>query len=420
MKSFSPRVMLHLLFLSLASSAHAGGDKIGVMSSNASVTANGNAVAFAADFDGYFRIWTSDLTGRNLRRLSSTSTSSQQISHSEPAWSPDGRFIAYVSESEGKRDIWVMQADGGHPVRLTNSGGVNDQPSWAPDGSKIAYVSDKSGSRDIWMMNPDGSQPVRLTLSPNQENNPQFSPVGDRIVYSETGDASTIRVMNRDGSDARQITSGAFHDWEPHWGPQGIVFSSNRDRSGHWKLWVVQPDGSGLHRVADITGLDPKWLPDGRIAFTDEASESRALAVASVFDPQTGSKYPIVDVQGYLTSIDIRPNRATNNVNPRSNGKLQVAIISSPSFDATRRVALASLTFGRSGSEMSLVSCDKPSKDVNGDGIPDLLCRFRTATAAFTQASEVGVLRFIDSQGRPYEGRDTISIVPYDDPEDFK
>jgi Tol biopolymer transport system component len=404
-----------------AAQGGAATEKIGVMSTTPSPSPAGTEVVFSADFDGEFRIWAADVNGSRLRKLSTTLSNAESTAHLEPAWSPDGRYIAYTSEAGATTDIWVMQTDGGHAIRLTSSSGKNNQPAWSPDGAKIAFISDRAGTRDVWLMNPDGSQQQRLTTSPGEENNPHFAPSGDRVVFSETANGSaSIRVINRDGSGLRSLTANGFYDFEPHWGAPGIAFSSNRDGSGRWKIWVVQPDGSGLRKLPDATGHDPRWMRDGRILFTDEPTSSRALAAVSVLDPQSGRKQIVVDVQGYEARVDIRPNRRENQVNPRSRGKLEVAVLSTATFDATKVVDQQTLTFGRTGSEASLSSCSKASRDLNGDGIPDLLCRFQTSAAAFNATSSSGVLRFLDTKGRPYEGRDTIVIVPHEDPSDLR
>ena len=191
--------------------------------------------------------------------------------------------------------------------------------------------------------------------------------------------------------------------------------------SGRFKIWMVQPDGSNLSKVGDVAGHDPIWLPDGRIAFTASGgAASKALAVVSILNPATGETQPVADVQGYITPIDIRPGKTSNQVNPKSMGRAQVAILSTRTFDATTAVVQASITFGRTGAESSLTSCSKTFKDVNGDGLPDLTCRFALRYAGFQMGNTVGILRFANARGRPYEGRDMITTVLEDDPEDFK
>jgi len=138
--------------------------------------------------------------------------------------SPDGRRIAFMSFREGKSGIWVMNADGSSPTRLTTShtstrlragrrrdadcvrrGGGDDieiyvintdgsgltqltnspppvwnfQPAWSPEGRQIAFTSNRDGREEIYVMNADGSAQTRLTNGPRQNGHPSWSPDGD-------------------------------------------------------------------------------------------------------------------------------------------------------------------------------------------------------------------------------------------------
>ena len=421
--------MKHFIFsLFLAVSAMfvgtvgASEDKVGVASKYPSLSPSGQELVFSADFDGESRLWISGLDGSRLRKVSSLGNPAARITDLAPAWSPDGRKIVYASIDDSTSDIWVVQVDGAYPVKLTANGASNRRPAWSPDGRKIVFESNKNGTRDIWLMNADGSQQVSLVSSPSVENSPKFSPAGDQIVFSRTeGDAATL-IVNVNGTGLRALTTGNNHDWHPSWGSRGILFSSNRSSSsGDHKIWIVQPDGSNLRKVGDAAGFEPIWLPDGRIAFSaDGGVASKALAVVSILNPATGETLPVADVQGYITPIDIRPGKTSNQINPKSMGRPQVAILSTRTFDATKAVVQSSITFGRTGAENSLLSCNKTFKDVNGDGLPDLTCRFSLRYAGFQMGNTVGILRFTDSRRRPYEGRDAITTVWEDDSDDFK
>ncbi len=397
-------------------------DRLGVTSQQPSASPTGRDIVFVADFDGPTRLWKSGLDGSGLRKLSSLSDPSTARADMAPSWSPDAQWIAYASSLNGASDIWIVKSDGTYPQRLTSNGFKNSQPTWSPDGTRIVFISDKDGTKDIWVMNANGTQPAKLLTSSAEENSPHFSPGGDQIVFSRTdGDVGNIMAINANGSGLRSITNGAFRDWEPHWGTRGIVFSSNRDpQSENWKIWMVGADGSGLRKAGDTVGHDPKWLPDGRLIFTDESARTKAQAHISVIDPVTGVKQIAVDVQGYFAAIDVRPGKTSNHVNPRSAGRVQIAVLSTPIFDATKEVIQSTLTFGRTGSEPSISTCAKVSRDVNGDGIPDLVCRFVSRAAGFVAGSSTGVLRFSDVRRKPFEGRDTITIVSEEDPDDFR
>jgi hypothetical protein len=113
----------------------------------------------------------------------------------------------------------------------------------------------------------------------------------------------------------------------------------------------------------------------------------------------------------FTVDIDIKPGSSAGPIRLSSNGKIPVAILSTPTFDAPSKVDQTSLTFGRSGYEHSLASCDTPV-DVNGDGLPDLLCHFTTRLTRFQIDDTEGVLRGRTLDDLLLEGRDSIKVVP--------
>lgn len=124
-----------------------------------------------------------------------------------------------------------------------------------------------------------------------------------------------------------------------------------------------------------------------------------------------------VEVQGISIEIDIKPGGVTNPVNPKSNGKIPVAILSTPDFEAAFLIDKESLTFGRTGDEESLhrrgkavPNCD--TEDVNDDGMFDLVCHFNTQDTGFQSDDAEGILRGLTIEGVPIEGRDSVEIAP--------
>jgi Tol biopolymer transport system component len=132
------------------------------------------------------QIWVMNADGSNQVQL----TRGSRYEYGTPAWSPDGRKIAYTSyETEsgyGFSEVFAMDADGGNPTNLTNEGfrDLDYAPAWSPDGSKIAYFTYDGGSFggisslwDIFVMNADGSNQTPLTRSQYlQDDDPQWSP----------------------------------------------------------------------------------------------------------------------------------------------------------------------------------------------------------------------------------------------------
>ena len=124
----------------------------------------------------------------------------------DPAWLPDGRRIAFNSDRNGDRDIYVMNADGSDVVQLTDNPGGDGDPAWSPDGRWIAFISQRDGDWDwdnwdwewdIYVMNADGSGVIQLTDNPGGDGDPAWSPDGRWIAFTSGGN---IYVMNIDGS----------------------------------------------------------------------------------------------------------------------------------------------------------------------------------------------------------------------------
>lgn len=111
-------------------------------------------------------------------------------------------------------------------------------------------------------------------------------------------------------------------------------------------------------------------------------------------------------------AIDIKPGSFPNSINPKSKGKIPVAILSSATFNAVTQVDQATLTFGHSGNEPSLAFCNPNGEDVNGDTLLDLVCHFHTPTAYFQSGDTQGILKGKTVGNIPIMGTDSVRIVP--------
>jgi Tol biopolymer transport system component len=111
---------------------------------------------------------------------------------------------AFTSLRDG--EVYVMNADGTAPTRLTNNTAIDEQPAWSPDGAKIAFTSDRAGSKnlDIYVMDADGTAPARLTVTRGLDADPAWSPDGTKIAFISYRDGnSEIYVMNANGTRRR-------------------------------------------------------------------------------------------------------------------------------------------------------------------------------------------------------------------------
>jgi Tol biopolymer transport system component len=180
----------------------------------------------------------------------------------EPAPSPDGREIAFVSTRDGNREIYVMRADGAKQRRLTRNQARDEWPGWSPGGG-IVFQSDRDGDFDLYVMNPDGSRLRRLTHVRGDERTPAWSPNGSMVAFaSDRAGSSDLYVVRADGSGLRRLTRSAGEDFAPAWSPDGRLLVFGSDRDGRDQLFVVRADGSGLARLTDVQA--DKDAPDWR------------------------------------------------------------------------------------------------------------------------------------------------------------
>jgi Tol biopolymer transport system component len=121
-----------------------------------------------------------------------------------PAWSPDGTRIAFSSDRTGNLEIFVVPAEGGVPVQLTDDPGWDLTPAWSPDGSQIAFSSNRAGNDDIWVMSADGGSPTPLTSDPASEGAPTWSPDGTRIAFARSTSEQISDIWILTGQEAAQ------------------------------------------------------------------------------------------------------------------------------------------------------------------------------------------------------------------------
>jgi hypothetical protein len=119
-----------------------------------------------------------------------------------------------------------------------------------------------------------------------------------------------------------------------------------------------------------------------------------------------------VSLNQQTVTIVIKPGEVPASINTQSRGTIPVAILSAANFDATTLVDRTSLTFGHSGTERSLSFCNAGGGDVNGDGLPDLMCHFTTQLTGFQTGDTMGVLKGKISDGTAIQGMASIQIVP--------
>ena len=186
----------------------------------------------------------------------------------EPAWSPDGTQLVFARDGGG-RHLWIMNADGTGRRQLTQNFIIASKPAWSPDGRTIAFVETELSAGPIFdhiaLIDPDGGNLRQIGLSGGDVDNPDWSPDGRRIVFNTS--TTTIAIMDPDSGNQtplRIVGQPEFQKFAPAWSPDGkkIAYSYGLD------IWVVNPDGTNPVNVTNTPGDathiyedEPSWQP---------------------------------------------------------------------------------------------------------------------------------------------------------------
>ena len=129
--------------------------------------------------------------------------------------------MAFVSDRVGAPQIYIMDLDSGNVRRLTFNGGYNTAPAWSPDGKWIAYESRVGGGFDLWLIDPEGTTNLPLVENPRNDVSATWSPDGRKIAFSSDrrGRPSIYVVDAPTGANLRQLTHEGSSNTSPAWGP---------------------------------------------------------------------------------------------------------------------------------------------------------------------------------------------------------
>jgi Tol biopolymer transport system component len=218
------------------------------------------------------------VSGGALWRVRSDGRSAPELFGVGPGTAPataTGRDrLAFVRG--GNADIYELRA-GGSPRPLIRSAFSDIQPRYSPDGYRIAFVSARTGTQEIWLADADGANPFRLTRGPgNQQGYPGWSPDGRILVFDSRADDGHADVWTIDasGSGLRRITSHPADDTVPSFSRDGrfIYFTSNR--TGRHEIWRVPAAGGAEEQMTRDGGAFPLESRDGRILYYKSGSSA--------------------------------------------------------------------------------------------------------------------------------------------------
>jgi Tol biopolymer transport system component len=295
-------------------------------------------------------LWILEVDGNERTQLT------HDVDAVQPDWSPNGHRVAYwgiQTATGGQRDIWTVGVESGDIVAVTSDDPVDWCPVWSPDGRYLYFVSDRGGSFNLWRMpidersgEPTGEpQPMtaptehvrafdvsgdgkrivysalsvrsnifRLDFDLDDKTAPRETQVtrgstriagfdvtedGEWLVYRSSGHREDLYVARSDGSETRKLTDDPYRDRGPAWSVDGKTIYFYSDRSGRYECWSIRPDGSELKPLTR-TGEGESWWfpnpsPDGTRVVAYNASGSIILdATSPPVDPDEGTILPDV------------------------------------------------------------------------------------------------------------------------------
>jgi TolB protein len=260
-------------------------------------------LSFVSNGSGNKEIYFCDFDGGNVRQV----TRKRSIT-SFPAWSSDGRYLAFTSfangpsqiyirnlktglekhvritglqispvwrpnrfelaaslSSGGDQEIYLLTGEGKMFKRVTKSRGIDVDISWSPDGRKIAFVSNRSGKPQIYIQEIDSGRVQRLTFEGNYNTQPSWSPKGGLIAYSSMeGGEINIFVIDIDGNHPIQLTYNQGDNEAPSWSPDGSLIAFSSTREGKSSIFVMTAFGTDQRRLLALPGEQscPRWSPN--------------------------------------------------------------------------------------------------------------------------------------------------------------
>ncbi len=220
---------------------------------------DGRQIAYVSFATGRSNIIVQDLyTGQN--RV----VSSSRGINGAPAWSPDGRHLAVSLSRTGSPDIWIIDLETNQRKQLTDHWSINTEPVWSKDGQEIVFTSDRAGRPQLYRMDADGSGMERLTFE-GEYNSRASVGLDDRflaMVHSPGDNDFRIAIYDRKTERLRVLSDGRM-DESPSFAPNGSMILYARRDNGRGVLAAVSADGRVRQRLVNSEGdvREPAWSP---------------------------------------------------------------------------------------------------------------------------------------------------------------
>ncbi|MCX9012990.1 MAG: PEGA domain-containing protein [Candidatus Methanoperedens sp.] len=280
------------------------------------------------NYNGWFHVYLMNSDGTNQLSLGSEGTECSKD------WSPDSKKIVYAMAGYAglPSDLYVMNIDGTQKMTIASGMSFCRDISWSPDGSKIAYVSQENGNKDIYIINPDGTGKTQLTTSSSDDSlegsqNKYWSPDSKKLIFQSDRNGNwDIYSINVDGTGLTQLTSDPANDFYPAMSSDGSKIAFISERSGIKSIWMMNTDGSNQVQVTDNTAGNVKYLDwSPAAAGSIPPPSGGTILLSDNFESYTQGTWPSSGWEPHYNIInDPTNNKVTNQYSSEGSNSLQI------------------------------------------------------------------------------------------------
>lgn len=218
-------------------------------------------IVFVSEKNGRREIYSADFDGSGIKQETNLHTIVMS-----PRYSPDARFIAFTSFKTGRPCLYLKDMASKNIKKMACFQGVNMSPAWHPSSKRLAVTLSKSGSPDIYLVDINGHIIKRLTRGPGINVSPSFSPDGGKIVFvSDRAGGPQLYILDIATGKISRLTYSGSYNTDPQWSPAGdrIVYVSRV--AGRFQIFTISPSGGEpVQLTFEGNNENPSWSPDGR------------------------------------------------------------------------------------------------------------------------------------------------------------
>jgi len=231
--------------------------RFGTLTLTPAWTPDGQEIIVCSYRGGYPALYAVNAASGAVRKLKSHGTLNVT-----PAAGPGG-LVAATLNKDRDQEVYLLDRSGNITRRLTNSRGIDISPAFSPDGRQLAFVSNRAGGPQVFVVGAQGGEPRRLTYGGNYNVSPAWSPKGDLIAYAgRVGGRFQIFTIPAGGGGARQLSHDGGNE-SPTWSPDGNFIACSSTRDGQAAIYVINVGTGAATRVTTMPGIQtqPAWCP---------------------------------------------------------------------------------------------------------------------------------------------------------------